>query len=147
VNNFVTERRLDARLYLPFNLPQARLDPDTAQPVAFVSLLLGQRLRLAWLNLHLVRVLGDSFTAPTKANPSLAASYTGLYGGRANYITEPTGQPLSYTACDIPGVGLFNPVFYEDVSAPDVYSVIVVNNFKDAQIDVCVSGSFMVEIY
>lgn len=134
-------------MYLPFNLPQARLDPDTAQPIAFVSLKLGQKLRLAWLNLHLVRLVGNSFTAPTKVNPSLAASYAGLYGGRANYILEPTGQPMSYTACDIPGASLFNPVFFEDVSSPDVYSVIVVNNFRDAQIDVCVSGSFMVEAF
>lgn len=147
MNSFVTTSQLGSRLQIPFNLSQARLEPDTAQPVAFVNLVLGQKLRLSWLHLHLVRVVGDPFVPPTKANPSLAAAYTGLYGGRANYIIEPTGQPMSYVACDIPGVGFLNPVFFEDVSSPDVYSVIVVNNFKDAEIDVCVSGSFLVETY
>lgn len=147
MNAFITSRQLDARLQAPFSLPQSRLKAEAAQPVAFVGLALGQRLRLAWLHLHLVRVDGDPFVAPVKANPSLGAAYAGLYGGRANYILEPTGQPMSYIARDIPGAVLMSPVFYEEVSSPDVYSVVVVNNFKDAEIDVSVSGAFLIELY
>jgi hypothetical protein len=147
VNNFVTQKSLDSRLYLPFNISQARLVQDTAQPVAFVGLVLGQRLRLAWLHLHLIRVLGGVINSPTKINPSLGACYTGLYGSRANYILQPPGQPMSYVSCEVPGCRWANPVFYEDVSSPDIYSVIVINNFKDAEIDVSVSGAFCVETF
>lgn len=144
-NSYLTTTSLSRRLSIPFNLSQARLEPDTAQPVAYFNLALGQRMRLAWFQVHFIRVVAAA-APPTKVNSALAAVYAGLYGSGANYITEPSGQRLTNGPCEIPGVNSTDPNFYEDFSTPDVYSVMVVNNFSDAAVDVTITGAFSVEL-
>lgn len=145
-NSFFTLSSLARRLYVPFNMSETRLEPNTAQPVAFITILLGQKLRLAWLQLHFISVNGDPSNPPNKVNLALAASYAGLYGSRANYIIEPAGQPLVYVPCEVPGVNLVDPNFAEDISAPDTYGIMVINNFQDAAVDVSVTGAFCVVV-
>ncbi len=137
---------LDAKIGIPFGLCESRLDPGISVPVATLQLSAGQTVSLNWLNLHLIRMIFGA--VPTKRNPGLGAVYAGLIGGRADLIGGPPGQPLSYVGIDTPSAKRLSPWLGPvTIAETDTYSVIVVNNLRDAQLDVCVSGNLTVTKY
>lgn len=137
---------LDAKIGIPFGLCESRLDPGVSVPVAILKLTAGQSLSMNWLDLNLIRMVFGA--VPTKRNPGLGAVYAGLIGGRADLIGGPPGQPLSYVGVDTPGSKRLSPWLGPvTITETDTYSVIVVNNLKDARLDVCVTGNLTVTQY
>src|SRR5574343_194494 len=131
--SLATKYEFDNRLDIPFNLAESRLDASLSLPVASLRLSAGQRVSLTWLNLHLIRlVIG---TIPRKRNPGFGAAYVGLFGGRSDLIGGPPGQPLAYVGLDIPGGKRLSPWLGQvEISEPDTYTVLLVNNLINAQL-------------
>lgn len=145
MNSLVTLASFNRAIDVPFNLPQSTLQPNTAEQVAIISVLPGQQLQLRWLSIHLVKINVSPVQIPTKINPSLATTYAGLIGDRAQFLTAPAGRPLIYVPVDLPGVAHSSPAFALDLS-PGTYALIAVNNLVETSIEVTVCGSFRVTL-
>ncbi len=145
MNGLVTQFGFDRELQIPFNLPQATLQPNTAEQVAILTLAPGQNLQLRWLSVHLVKLNIQPFIAPTKVNPSLGTVYAGLVGDRAAFLTAPSGRPLVYVPVELPGVAANPPAFITELN-PGTYSLIVVNNLLETTVEVSCCGAFRVTL-
>ncbi len=145
MNALVTSGTFDRSFDVSFNLPQTLLKPNTAEQVAIVTLLPGQQLQLRWLSVHLVKLNVLPTVLPVKVNPSLATTYAGLVGDRAQSLTAPPGRPLVYVPVELPGVNHSSPSFVAGLS-PGVYTLIAVNNLAATDIEVSVSGAFRVTL-
>ena len=141
--SYVTETSLAAVLDQGFCLPESRVPPQGAIPVAHLRLSPGQTARLRWLSVHLIRIVGIGEAAPEKVSTGLGAVYAGLYADGAALRFAP-GLPLAYTPVDDPGVNQTSPYFYHDMENPGTYLILLVNNMSNAYADVSVTGSFAV---
>lgn len=145
-STLVTEDELGRYLWVPFNLPETRLNPGIEQTVSMIQTVQGQRLTLAWLSIHLIRVLVLT-AVPVKANSSYNSVYAGLYGQRADLLAGPPGEPLAYAGVDIPGtVSVFPPAQVWPIDQPDTYGIFVVNNLTNPPAYVSVSGAWLVHL-
>src|ERR1044071_1539833 len=111
-SGLVTRPRLDAIVDLPIGLAQAKLPRSTSIVVASIMLRIGQRLRLGWLGLQLVRM---SKASPSRLNSSLGVAYVGVFAGGAELVRIPTGTPLCTISLNGPFVKLLNPYVSRDM--------------------------------
>ena len=145
-SNLVTEDDLKRYQYVPFNLPETRLNPGIEQTVSMIQTTQGQKLTLAWLSVHLIRVLVLN-AVPAKANPTYNSVYAGLYGNRADRLAGPPGEPLAYAGTDVPGtIGVFPPAQVWPIDQPDTYGIFVINNLINPPVYVSVSGAWLVRL-
>lgn len=146
MNTLVTHRDLGRWIWVPFNLSETRLTPGVEQTVHTLTLAAGQQATLAWLSIHLIRILVLS-AVPTKINPGYAAVYAGLFGSQALGLQGAPGEPLVYAGTDLPGtIGTLPPHQAWPISVPDNYAVMVVNNLNNPPVDVSVSGAWLVHL-
>ncbi len=145
-SELITEDDLGRYLWIPFNLPETLLNPGIEQTVSMLTLAQGQRATLAWLSVHLVRIL--VLTAiPVKGNPTYNSVFAGLYGSRADLLAGPPGEALAYVGVDIPGVvKVFPPAQVWPLDQPDTYGVFVVNNLTNPPVYASVSGTWLVHL-
>lgn len=146
MTNLITETDLGRYLWVPFNLPETRLQPNVEQTVSILTLPPGQSATLAWLSVHLIRVLVLA-AVPTKINEGYASAYAGLYGGRADTLAGPPGEPLAYAGTDLPGtIGTFPIHQAWPINEADTYGIFVVNNLSNPPVDVSVSGAWLIHL-
>jgi len=137
-SGLVTQPRLDMIVDLPIGLAQAKLPRATSIVMASIVVGLGQRLRLGWLSLQLVRL---SATTPSRLNTSLGIAYVGVFAGGAELARIPTGTALCVISLNGPFVKLLNPYVARDMEGPDVVNVVAVNNTSNVDMEVVVTGS------
>ena len=141
-DTFTTNAQFATQLWVPFNLSQTNLSPGSCTPLGVLSLGQGQSATLSWLTLHFVRLLAGY--VPSKLNQSLNSVYVGLYGSEGSLIQVIPGQPLAYAGLDVPGVTQLSPAFAPHLAEPDTYTVLVVNNLRDAAVNVVTTGTWRV---
>lgn len=78
---------------------------------------------------------------PSLVNGGLGLAYAGVYPGGFNSVNGPSGVPMSVVAIVSPGLSMINPYHSRNFESPDTYEVVVVNNTKNAILDVALSGS------
>lgn len=142
MNTLTTNAKFNRQLWVPFNLPQATLDPGSCQPLGVLQLTNPQVAKLSWLSLHYVRMLASY--VPSKLNPALACVYLGLYGSEGALVQVIPSQPLAYIGLDIPGVTQLSPAFAPRLGEPDTYSILLVNNMTDTAAEAVVTGAWQV---
>jgi hypothetical protein len=141
---YLTSADLGRHLWVPFNLPETRIQPGVEQLIHILQLSPGQRATLVWLSVNLIRVLVLT-AAPVKLNPGYNSVYAGLFGGGADRLTGAPGQPLVYAGTDLPGtVGVFPAQQAWPLDEPDTYAVMLVNNLTNPPIDASASGAWLV---
>ena len=126
-------------LDLPVSLPQTWIEPNSALVVSTVQVAPRQLWRLRWLNLHLVGVTPVG-TNPQLVNTNMGLVYAGLFAGAQ--LGVPTGLPLvSLNVSIIPAVNCTNPYTFRDISNPDFYQILVVNNTLNLSFSVVLAGA------
>jgi hypothetical protein len=144
--NLITGKELQRYKWVPFCLPETRLQPGVEQTVSTLTLLPGQRATLAWLSVHVIRILVLR-AVPVKLNPAYDAVYAGLFGTGATRLAGPPGQPLVYAGTDLPGtIGHFPPHQAWPIDEPDTYAVFAINNLTNPPVDASVTGSWLVHL-
>ena len=141
---YITPEEHDKIVTVPISLPQTEirgLGIGDSLLLSSLQITLGQRIRLRWLGLHVPKPFFG--TGPIiKANDDFGAVYLGLYSGGFGQLNRPSGKPLVVLNLDAPGTTQTNPYVYYDFSAPDLYSLLIVNNMSNYNVEAIVTGSF-----
>jgi hypothetical protein len=111
--------------------------------VASVKLPANYRLSLRWLSMHYIDVVTQNDVAE-KLTTNMSITFAGLYSGEFEQLNLHSGQPLVYVPCDVPQYNQTDPYYWSDFEAPDTYAVLAVNNTKETQLRVSVSGTFRI---
>lgn len=135
MSSYLTTDTFGRTLELPLQVPQLELLRNDSLVLATVVLQVGQKFRLRWLNLTLYGT--DQTTAPSKVNSGLGIVYVGLFGPKFN---GPTGWPLTALSNSLISSKATNPWDYVDVQVAGTYGLVLVNNTRNLDVSVGVSG-------
>jgi|SRR4051812_6497771 hypothetical protein len=135
---YVTQTRLDGILDVSASIPQVELRRGSSIVLAQINLTEGQRLRLRWLSIRLLRLLNNP--TPVKICTGLGLVYAGIYGSGFDGLSRPSGSPIVGVALNTPSYRALNPYHFRDFTSPDSYEVLLVNNTENVDLDVTASG-------
>jgi hypothetical protein len=123
---------------VPLALPQTQLRRADSIVVTSVKLLLGQRLRLGWLGLKLLKV---GTGAQNRLNTSLGTAYVGVYAGGFDALRQPSGTPIYVLSATGPLTRQLTPYAWREFSGPDVIEVVAINNTGNVDVELAVMGA------
>jgi len=142
-STYIPTGTLGRWLDIPFCMSQSIIYPMSSVLVSSVKLPPNYRLSLRWLSVHYIDVVTQNEVAE-KLTTNMAITFAGLYSGEFEQLNLHSGQPLVYVPCDVPTYNQMDPYYWRDFEAPDTYAVLAVNNTKETQLRVSVSGNFRV---
>jgi hypothetical protein len=142
--SFVAYSQYGNMLSIPVGCPQTELDPASTLVISTLCLKLGQVMRLRFLGINVVNAF-SKVNNVTKINSGMPGCYVGLFSGAFDTIRRPSGVPIVYVGQEAAGVQQTNTATYWDISQPDIYSLVLVNNTNERTYEAVVTGSMRVE--
>lgn len=136
---FVDPQVLDDRFTQGFCLPQTFLPANAELVVASLRLAEGWRAELGLLAMHFVGI--DTAEVPVKISGNMHLAFVGLYQGSGG-VHSNLGRPIAYVGRDVPSYGDTHPFGLFPLFEPGVYTVLLVNNTSNADLQVAVNGAF-----
>lgn len=132
--SFITSSQFDRIVTLPISLPQTELRRQRAIQIATFPLLLGQRLEMRSLTVHLVKILTPG-VVPVLDNTALGLCSAGIIAG--SMATSVIGSVFTNGI----GSGTWSAEQPVIITAPGVYRVLAFNNAANIDLSVTVTGS------
>ena len=131
-------------LSVPISQAQVEIRPNSTLLVGAVCLKLGQVLRLRFMSFSVVNMFAGT-PSVTKIISGMPGCYVGLFAGEVDSTRRPGGLPITYLGLESVGYSQTNTAAYWDLSQPDIYGIILVNNTNERTFEAVVTGSARVE--
>ena len=132
--SYITNNEFEQIVTLPISLPQTELRSRRYIQVGTYPVLLGQRLELRVLTIHLVSILTPGVLPQIDSTVLSLCSAGLLIGSMATSV-------IGAVYLDGLGAGCWNAVQPVIVTAPGTYRIVAFNNSSNVDLSVAVTGS------
>ena len=129
---------LDTRRALPISLPQTELRRNSTLVLSAIRLERGTQFKINWLGIKLISQLNPG--NPVKVNSALGTVFVGVYSGNL----EPLGFPSTVLSINGSARAMLDCRHSRLYSVAQDYSIALVNNTRDTDFEICVTGSMSI---